>query len=66
MVTVPDTIVCVECQGTCHRLGHPPEEGYNPGDVVAYRCAECQDRWDVVVADPDQDPEPEHVWWQRE
>ena len=51
---VPDTIVCVDCGGTCHRLSTPPpDDPFQPGDVVAYRCADCMDRWDVVVPDED-------------
>lgn len=46
---VPDQIPCVDCGGTCHRLSYEPPEGWEPGDVVAYRCADCHDRWDVVV-----------------
>jgi hypothetical protein len=52
MVTVPERIVCVECQGTCHRLGAEPDGGFGPGDWVAYRCADCMDRFDVQVAEP--------------
>ena len=52
---VSATIICVDCGGTCFVLSHVPEDGFEPGDVVAYRCAECQDRWDVVVAADDDD-----------
>lgn len=53
-VTVPATIVCVDCGGTCHLLGQPdPDEGWLPGDVAAYRCEVCTDRWDIVIEDPD-------------
>ena len=35
----------------CHLLSHPPpDEPFEPGDVVAYRCADCMDRWDIVLA----------------
>jgi hypothetical protein len=45
-------IICVECGGRCHLLSHPPpDEDFEPGDVVAYRCADCMERFDVVVAD---------------
>ena len=45
----PETITCVECSGVCHRLSHPPpDEGFEPGDVIAYRCADCMERHDVV------------------
>lgn len=46
---VPEQIVCVDCGGTCHRISYEPDEGFAPGDVVAYRCADCGDRWDVEV-----------------
>lgn len=52
-VSVPEKISCVECGGTCHRLSYPPpDEGWAVGDVVAYRCADCAERFDVVVPDP--------------
>ena len=47
------TIVCVECGGTCHRLGDDPEMGWQPGDIVVYRCADCWDRFDTVLDDPE-------------
>lgn len=50
---VPETITCVDCGETAHRLSPPPEEGWTPGDIVAYRCSGCRDRWDLTVADPD-------------
>jgi hypothetical protein len=48
-VDIAETIVCVDCGGVAHRLSHPPHEGWEPGDVVAYRCADCLDRWDIVL-----------------
>lgn len=51
---VPETIVCVDCGGTCMRLSYPePDEGFAPGDIVAYRCRDCNDRWDVEVTADD-------------
>jgi hypothetical protein len=41
-------IVCVECGGTAHLISFLPEEGVEPGDALAYRCADCNDRFDVV------------------
>ncbi|MCZ7524961.1 MAG: hypothetical protein M5U14_00355 [Acidimicrobiia bacterium] len=46
---VPETIVCVECGGVAHRLTYPPPEGFEPGEVVAYRCEDCLERLDVVL-----------------
>ena len=51
---LPTTITCVDCGGTCHLLTRfPDDEPPQPGDVAAYRCADCLDRWDVVVDDMD-------------
>jgi hypothetical protein len=34
---------------------HDPEDGsadpWEPGDIVAYRCEDCLDRWDLVLED---------------
>ena len=49
----PETIVCVDCGGVCHRLGTPHEDGDREGDVIAYRCEDCLDRWDILVGEPD-------------
>lgn len=56
-VLVPEPeIVCVDCGGRCFLLTHPPEDGeWLPGDIVAYRCEDCRDRWDLVLPDPDDD-----------
>ena len=51
-IHVPEEIVCVDCGGPCHLLHKPP---FQPGDIVAYRCRDCLDRWDVEVQDPDDD-----------
>ncbi len=51
--TVPATIVCVDCGGTCDRLSFEPHEGFAPGDVVAYRCRDCYDRWDIELTADD-------------
>lgn len=48
------TIVCVDCGGRCHLLTAPRESGeWLPGDIVAYRCEDCRDRWDLVLPDDD-------------
>jgi len=54
-VEAPATITCVDCGGTCHLLTAPrPDEedwaGFREGDVVAYRCEDCLDRWDVELS----------------
>ncbi len=53
-VDVAPEIVCVDCGGRCGLLSVPePDWGFQPGDVVAYRCADCGDRWDLIVEDSD-------------
>jgi hypothetical protein len=55
---MPDQIICVDCGGDCFRLSHPPHEGDDVGEVVAYRCRDCLDRWDLVVDEDDlRDPQ---------
>ena len=49
------TIVCMECGGIAHLLSPPPpDEAFGAGDVVASRCPDCLERWDVVVPDLDE------------
>lgn len=46
-------IVCVDCGGRCFLISHPREDGmWLPGEVVAYRCQDCRDRWDLVLPGP--------------
>ena len=52
-IRVPTEIICVDCGGTCHLLGAAADAEFDPGDVVAYRCEDCLDRWDLVVDDDD-------------
>ena len=50
----PPTIMCVDCGGICHLLSYAePDEGFHPGDIVAYRCADCLDRWDIELTEDD-------------
>lgn len=51
---VPEQIRCVECGGICHRLTHRPDDDpFAPGDAVAYRCADCLERFDMVLDNED-------------
>lgn len=55
---VPTTITCVDCGETAHLLSHPrPDEPWEPGDIVAYRCAGCAERWDIELEADEDDPE---------
>jgi Zn finger protein HypA/HybF involved in hydrogenase expression len=52
----PATITCVDCGGTARLLSYePPDGGWEPGDVVAYRCPDCGERFDMVLEDDDRD-----------
>jgi hypothetical protein len=52
----PDLVItCIDCGGRAHLLTHPPEDGrWEPGEIVSYRCADCLDRWDLVMPDDDE------------
>lgn len=53
-MAVAETIVCVDCGGTCTRLPfEPPELGWEVGDVVTYRCRDCADVWYLEVSEED-------------
>lgn len=52
---MPNEIICPECGAPAQRVGYPPEEGYEPGDVVAYLCGMCEARFDLVMEDDDQE-----------
>jgi hypothetical protein len=58
MTTEPAAeIVCVDCGGRAHLLTYPREDGHwEVGDVVTYRCADCLDRWDLVLEEGDVEP----------
>lgn len=56
MLVPEPTVVCVDCGGTCHLLTPPREDGvWYPGDFVAYRCSDCNDRWDLVLPEADDE-----------
>jgi hypothetical protein len=47
-------ITCIDCGGRAFLLTPPREEGeWLEGDIVAYRCEDCLDRWDLVLEDDD-------------
>ncbi|HZQ29451.1 MAG TPA: hypothetical protein VFA94_17270 [Acidimicrobiales bacterium] len=57
MYGLEETIDCIDCGGCCHLLvTWAPDNLPVAGDVVAYRCEDCLDRWDVVVPEPESGP----------
>ena len=52
-VIEPDPqIMCIDCGGRAFLLTAPREDGaWYPGDIVAYRCEDCLDRWDLVLGE---------------
>ncbi len=57
-MSVPESIICVDCGGACGRITYEPDEGFEPGDIVAYRCRDCLDRWDIEITADDLDAGP--------
>jgi hypothetical protein len=56
VIAPAEQIVCIDCGGRCFLLTQPAEDGtWESGDVVAYRCEDCLDRWDLVLSDDDED-----------
>ena len=51
---IPTKITCVECGGAANRMSYPPpDEGFQAGDAIAFVCADCGHRHDVVVDEDD-------------
>ena len=52
-------IDCIDCGGRAFLLTHPREEcpRWLPGDIVAYRCEDCLDRWDLVLPEDEEFPD---------
>jgi predicted RNA-binding Zn-ribbon protein involved in translation (DUF1610 family) len=53
-MTVPAIIRCIDCGGPAHLVTTwPADDPPQAGDVAVYRCADCWDRWDIVVDEDD-------------
>ena len=51
-IMAPAVITCIDCGGRAHLLSRwdrdqPPQAG----DLTTYRCADCLDRWDLIIPD---------------
>ena len=45
-------ITCIDCGGRAHLLTTwPDDDPPQSGDVLSYRCADCNDRWDLELPD---------------
>lgn len=56
----PQQITCIDCLGTASLISFlPDDEEIEPGTALAYRCADCLERFDVVIdADDGRDEAP--------
>lgn len=46
----PTEFTCIDCGGIASLISFLPEDGeVDPGTTLAYRCADCMERFDVVV-----------------
>lgn len=62
MLTPLSEIICVDCGGRCFLLTRPTEDGvWEIGDIVAYRCQDCHDRWDLELTEDDDDDRPRGI-----
>lgn len=51
-MTPDETIVCIDCGGTCHLLTTwPGDDPPQAGDIVSYRCSDCLDCWYIELPD---------------
>ena len=56
-MTIPETIICVDCGEAAHLMqAVGPEDAFQVGDIVSYRCSACLDRWDVELTEEDLAP----------
>ena len=47
-------ITCIDCGSRAFLLTPPREAGmWYAGDIVAYRCEDCLDRWDIELTEDD-------------
>jgi hypothetical protein len=57
-VEITRVITCPDCGGRAHLVQEPDDDDeIGAGDVLAYRCEDCLDRWDVVVEEEEDGAE---------
>jgi hypothetical protein len=55
----PETFDCVDCGGVAHLISFLPEDADpEPGTPLAYRCADCMERFDVIWEADDDGGQP--------
>ena len=57
----PETLSCVDCDGTAYLLEQPPPPP--TGGILSYRCDSCWERFDVVWEDQEEDEEDAAGGW---
>jgi DNA-directed RNA polymerase subunit RPC12/RpoP len=55
---IPETVItCIDCGGRAHLLTTwPDDDPPQAGDIMSYRCADCLDRWDLVLPELPEAP----------
>ena len=52
----PEAVIdCIDCGGRAHLVTRPDDFGWHPGDLVTYRCEDCNDRWDLLLPDDEDE-----------
>jgi hypothetical protein len=52
----PETFTCVDCGGVAHLITFLPKDDIlEPGSPLAYRCADCMERFDVIWEEDDNE-----------
>ena len=49
MIEPEQVIDCIDCGGKAHLTSKPDDFGWEPGQMVVYRCEDCNDRWDLSL-----------------
>jgi hypothetical protein len=52
---IEQLIDCIDCGGRCHLMRLSVPEDPEPGDVIQYRCEDCNDVWYLVIPDEAMD-----------
>jgi hypothetical protein len=49
VIPVPESYTCVDCGGVAHLITLlPADAALEPGYPLAYRCADCMERFDII------------------